>query len=220
MNDDAALLRRYADEKSEAAFAELVRRHLDLVYSAALRRLGGDAHRAADIAQQVFTTLARDTRKLSRHAVLTAWLYTATRNAAIDLIRSEQRRHTREQEATAMQNLFSASPDADWERLRPVLDEVMDELSDADRTAVLLRFFEKRAFSEVGAVLHLSDVLADHFIMRHVAPGQVALVAHGGHQLIDRGEDRYALFVLGEGFGEPFLCRRTIIGVALAHEFG
>lgn len=157
MNDDAALLRRYADEKSEAAFTELVRRHLDLVYSAALRRLHGDAHRAADVAQQVFATLARDAKKLSGHTVLTAWLYTATRNAAIDFIRAEQRRHVREQEALTMETLFAATPDAEWEKLRPVLDEVMDELSDADRTAVLLRFFEKRAFAEIGTALHLSE---------------------------------------------------------------
>lgn len=157
MNEDAALLRRYASEKSEAAFAELVRRHLDLVYSAALRRLGGDAHRAADVAQQVFTTLARDAEKLSRHGVLTAWLYTATHNAAIDLIRSEQRRATREQEASTMQTLLAATPDADWAKLRPVLDHVMDELSDADRTAVLLRFFEKRPFADIGVALNLSE---------------------------------------------------------------
>src|SRR5271169_5586876 len=55
MNDDAALLRSYADEGSEAAFAELVRRHVDLVYGAALRRTGGDPHRAADVAQQAIS---------------------------------------------------------------------------------------------------------------------------------------------------------------------
>ena len=82
MNDDTALLRRYAEEGSEAAFTELVRRHVDLVYGAALRRTGGDSHRAADVAQQVFTTLARQAQKLSRHTVLSAWLHTATRNAA------------------------------------------------------------------------------------------------------------------------------------------
>jgi RNA polymerase sigma factor (sigma-70 family) len=158
MNDDAALLRRYADEKSEAAFAELVRRHLDLVYSAALRRLGGDAHAAADVAQQVFTTLARDAKKLSGHAVLTAWLYTATRNAAIDLIRSEQRRATREQEAIAMHELNAPFPStADWDSMRPVLDEAMDGLAEADRTAVLLRFFGKCPFAEIGAALNLSE---------------------------------------------------------------
>src|SRR5688572_30699093 len=99
MDDTATLLRRYAREKSEAAFAELVRRHVDLVYSAALRRTNGDAHRAADVAQQVFTRLARDAAKLTGHTVLAAWLYTTTRNAAVDLIRAEQRRRTHEQEA-------------------------------------------------------------------------------------------------------------------------
>ena len=179
MENDAQLLRRYADEKSETAFAELVRRHLDLVYSAALRRLGGDAHHAADVAQQVFTTLARDGRKLSRHGVLTAWLYTATRNAAVDLIRAEQRRHTREQEASTMQQLFSAAPDADWARLRPVLDGVMDELSETDRTAVLLRFFEKRPFSEVGAALQLSEDAARMRVERALDKLRVLLARRG-----------------------------------------
>jgi RNA polymerase sigma factor (sigma-70 family) len=158
MNEDAALLRRYAEEKSEAAFAELVQLHLDLVYPAALRRLGGDTHAAADVAQQVFTTLARDAKNLSRHSILAAWLYTATRNAAIDHIRSEQRRAAREQHAQAMQNLHSqAVPDAEWEKLRPVLDEAMDALPEADRAAVLLRFFEQRPFAEIGRALRLSE---------------------------------------------------------------
>src|SRR5882762_1184871 len=99
MNDDAALLRRYAEDGSDTAFTELVRRHVDLVYSAALRRTGGDTHRAADVAQQVFTTLAREARQLSRHAVLGAWLHTATRNAALNLMISESRRHARESAA-------------------------------------------------------------------------------------------------------------------------
>jgi RNA polymerase sigma factor (sigma-70 family) len=89
--------------------------------------------------------------------MLTAWLYTATRNAALDLIRSEQRRAAREQEAFTMQTLSAAPPDADWEKLRPVLDGVMDELNEADRTAVLLRFFEQRPFADIGAALNLSE---------------------------------------------------------------
>ncbi|MCX6951619.1 MAG: sigma-70 family RNA polymerase sigma factor [Verrucomicrobia bacterium] len=158
MNDDATLLRRYAEGKSEAAFAELVGRHLDLVYSAALRRLGGDAHRAADVAQQVFATLAREAARLSRHTVLTAWLYTATRNAATDVIRTEQRRRAREQEAHLMETLLSDSaPDPEWEKLRPVIDAAMDELAEADRTAVLLRYFKQWGFAEIGAALGLSE---------------------------------------------------------------
>jgi hypothetical protein len=84
MTDDATLLQRYARDRSEAAFGELVQRHLTLVYSAALRRTDGDAHRARDVAQIVFTALARDAVRLVRHAALTGWLYAATRNAAID----------------------------------------------------------------------------------------------------------------------------------------
>ncbi len=155
MNDDATLLRRYADTGSNPAFTALVDRYVDLVYSAALRRTGGDAHHAADIAQQVFTTLARDARKLARHTVLSAWLHTATRNAAINLMLAEQRRRARE---LAAQTLAPAEADQplDWERLRPELDAAIDELAEPDRIAVLLRFIEQRSFAEVGAALRVS----------------------------------------------------------------
>src|SRR5436190_22898787 len=107
MLTDAELLRRYAEEKSEAAFSELVQRYLDLVYSAALRQVYGDAHRAQDVTQVVFTTLARKAASLTGHPVLAGWLYTATQHAAAKVIRSETRRHAREQEAHAMHEILS-----------------------------------------------------------------------------------------------------------------
>jgi RNA polymerase sigma factor (sigma-70 family) len=157
MNDDATLLRRYAEDRSEAAFAELVKRHLDLVYSAALRRTGGDTHRAADVAQQVFTTLARDARRLSRHPVLPAWLHTATRNASLNIMISEKRRIARETEAAALDPGAAAAAEApDWERIKPVLDGAIDELPGPDREAVVLRFLERKEFSEIGLKLKMS----------------------------------------------------------------
>src|SRR5438094_603589 len=72
MLDDAELLRRYADDRSEEAFAELVRRHVNLVHSAALRQVNGDAYLAADVTQLVFTDLARKAGELARHRVLAA----------------------------------------------------------------------------------------------------------------------------------------------------
>lgn len=156
MNDDAELLCRYADEGSESAFTELVQRHVNLVYGAALRRTGGDPHRAADVAQQVFTNLARNARKLSRHALLPAWLHTATRNAALNLMISEQRRQTRETEALAL-DATSGGAGPDWNQLRPLLDAAIDELPEADRTAVILRFLERRPFAEIGATLQVSE---------------------------------------------------------------
>ena len=158
MIDDATLLARYARDRSEEAFAELVRRHLTLVYSAALRRTDGDAHRAKDVAQIVFTGLARDAAPLSRHQALAGWLYAATRNAAIDLLRAERRWPEREKKAHLMEEI-SSSPEipADWEQLRPVLDDAMEELDERDREAVLLRFFEGQPFASVATALRLTE---------------------------------------------------------------
>jgi len=157
MAEDSELLRSYAEDHSEPAFAELLHRHLNPVYSAALRRAGGDPHRAAEITQQVFLSLARHAGSLSRHTVLIGWLYTCTRNAALAAARAENRRRIREQEAYRMNQLDHPSPEGDWERLRPVLDEVMDELGGRDREAVLLHFFEGRSYGEVGARLSLAE---------------------------------------------------------------
>jgi RNA polymerase sigma factor (sigma-70 family) len=157
MNDDAMLLQRYADEGSEAAFAELVRRHVDLVHCVALRRTGGDAHAAADVAQQVFTKLARHARKLSRHTVLGAWLHIATRNAALDLMISEQRRRVRDRDALSLAPGSTDEGPADWSRVGPLLDAAVDELGGADREVVVLRFLQRKPFPEIAAALHLTE---------------------------------------------------------------
>ena len=157
MSDDAELLRRYSEEKSQEAFAELVRRHLGLVYHAALRQLGGDAHRAEDVAQLVFTDLARKAGELARRPVLASWLFTSTRFSALQVVRGERRRQAREQELYAMSEISSEPTDpADWEQMRPVIDDVLNSLGETDREAVLLRFFEGRPFAEVGERIAVS----------------------------------------------------------------
>lgn len=157
MSDDAALLRRYVEEQAEDAFTELVRRHVDAAYSTALRRVGGDTHLAEDVTQQVFAALARQAKFLVDHPALTAWLYTSTRNIAANVVRTEQRRKRREQESHAMQNSSDETTPVDWTRIAPVLDDAIDQLSEADRIAVLLRFIERRAFAEIGAALRVSE---------------------------------------------------------------
>ena len=160
MIDDAELLRRYAANRTENDFAELVRRHVNLVYSAALRQVNGDVHLAQDITQEVFTDLARKAASVASHRVLAGWLFTSTRFAAAKAVRGEQRRHARETEAHLMQELFLPDDPAarlDWDRVRPVLDEVLGELAEPDREAILLRFFENRDFAGVGAKLNVND---------------------------------------------------------------
>ena len=152
MFDDRQLLQQYADEGSEAAFGELVARYVNLVYSAALRRTGGDAHLAQDVAQLVFTDLARKAGSLPKDVVLSGWLHRASRFAAAQLMRTEHRRQAREQEAATM-NALESEPTPDWRDIRPLLDEALDALGDGDRDALLLRFFEQRSLAEVGRAI-------------------------------------------------------------------
>src|SRR5688500_12052918 len=102
MIEDSLLLRRYAEDQAEDAFAELVRRRVDLVHAVALRKVGGDTHLAQDVTQRVFSDLARKAADLARHPFLTGWLFTSTHYAATQLVRSEQRRRIREAKAHAM----------------------------------------------------------------------------------------------------------------------
>lgn len=177
---DGELLRRYARERSETAFEELVRRRISLVYSAALRQLNNDAHLAEDVTQTVFTDLARKARKLSHHASLTAWLYTSTRFVAANIRRTERRRATREEKAHAMNAVSSTQePEADWSKIRPILDDAIHTLSDDDRESVLLRHFERCSYAEIGARLGLSEDGARMRVNRALEKLHDALSKHG-----------------------------------------
>ena len=122
-DEDSELLRRYAEEGTETVFTEVVRRHVNLVYSAALRQVNGDTHLAQDVTQLVFADLARKAKTLARHRVLAGWLFTSTRYAAAKLVRGEQRRRARETEAKLMREILhdDGASALDWARVRPVL---------------------------------------------------------------------------------------------------
>ena len=120
MTPDRELLRLYSEGGDEAAFGELVRRHLPVVYAAALRLLPGHAELAKDVAQEVFTDLARKALWLSAHPTLVGWLHTSTRFRASKAIRAESRRQAREQNAFMPDHTTSSSTsDLPWEQLRP-----------------------------------------------------------------------------------------------------
>lgn len=158
MTDDAELLCRYADDRSEEAFSELVRRHVDLVYSSALRQSFGDHHRAQEVTQMVFVDLARKARSLVSHPVLPAWLHRSSHFAALEVRRKEARRQKYEKAAGA--DAVIGDPSAEtvaWESVRPVLDDALNRLDERDRQAILLRYFANRPFSEVGSRLNLSE---------------------------------------------------------------
>jgi RNA polymerase sigma factor (sigma-70 family) len=163
MTGDAELLQRFAGTQSEEAFTELARRHLGLVYHSALRRVNQNTTLAEEVAQAVFLSLARESARLSEKIgdgqTLAGWLYVATRHAAANAMRAENRRAQRETKASAMHAIDQDGTDGGqaWAELRPELEKVMDELSSADRDAVLLRYFENLPFADVGTTLNISE---------------------------------------------------------------
>lgn len=176
---DGELLENYAKHQDQAAFTELVRRHLDGVFSAALRRVGGNRHLAEDVAQHVFIQLARQSRRLVCHPVLTGWLYVTTRNQAVMLVRAEQRRKRRETEAHLMNKQLRELSGDDWNRIAPVLDWAIEQLSETDRTAVLLRFVGRKPFEEVGATLKISADAARMRVERATEKLRIVLARKG-----------------------------------------
>lgn len=169
MNDqtDLQFLQAYAERRSEAAFAELVRRHIDFVHSAALRMVR-DPHLAEDVTQGVFVALAQNAARLADHPVLAGWLHRTAQNIAAQTIRTDVRRRAREQQAATMNELISAESDATWEEISPHLDAALSELSDPDRDAVLLRYFEKKSAQEMADVLGVSAEAAQKRVSRAV----------------------------------------------------
>jgi RNA polymerase sigma factor (sigma-70 family) len=162
---DLELLARYASRRAEDAFAELVRRHVNLVYSAALRQVRSP-QLAEEVAQSAFVDLARNATRLRPDTILTAWLYQVAHHTAIDVVRREASRQLREQIATEM-NAMNATA-ADWTHIEPLLDDAMHALDETDRAAVLLRYFENKSLREVGQALGASENAAQKRLTRAV----------------------------------------------------
>jgi len=167
MTDSQTLLSEYVKTGSDPAFQELVARYLDLVYSSALRLVGGDAQLAEDVSQTVFLNLARKAHRLPREVMLGGWLHRDACYAARTLMRSERRRQKRERQAMEMSPMEDHS-ESNLAKLAPLLDEAIEELRAEDRTAILLRFFEQRDFRSIGQALGSNEDAARKRVTRAV----------------------------------------------------
>lgn len=172
---DDELLDRYARRRDEAAFAELARRHLGLVYAAAVRRVG-DRHLAEDVTQAVFVILARRAAAAGRRkGALAAWLLRTVRYAAANALKVERRR--RQHEGVAARVAADAGGDCSpnpsdvlvWREVAARLDDAVLRLPAADRQAILLRFFERRPVRDVAVEMGVTEGAAKQRLSRSVA---------------------------------------------------
>lgn len=154
---DFELLRDFARHGDQSAFADLVRRHLDLVYATALRKVE-DSGAAEELAQNVFGILARKSWQFGRDDSVAAWLYRTTLLEAREWLRGELRRRRRQQTAAELGTTMK-TPDEQsaFRALIPMLDEALLSLREEDRTALLLRFYESQSLREVGASLGIRE---------------------------------------------------------------
>ena len=183
MMDDSILLRNYLAERSQAAFTELVQRHLPFVYRSALRQTEGNSALAEELTQATFVLLARKATSLMKHPTLAGWLHTTVYFAASEAKRSERRRRKHEQEATRMSELTELpgtdAPSPDWSRVQPLLDETLLRLDPRDRDAIILRFLENRPFGEIAARLAVKEDAARMRVNRALARLRDLLGARG-----------------------------------------
>jgi RNA polymerase sigma factor (sigma-70 family) len=175
---DVELLREYAETRSHRAFAELVSRHGDWIYSTAFR-LVRRRDWAEDVTQAVFLVLAQRADKLKASA-LNAWLFKVTRYCALNILREENRRKERERQAAIMNSQTRESAaESTWEEIAPILEQTVGRLRAADRDAVLLRFYQQKSMLEVGDALGVSEDAARKRVAKAVGRLRSLMSANG-----------------------------------------
>ncbi|HWD93726.1 MAG TPA: sigma-70 family RNA polymerase sigma factor [Verrucomicrobiae bacterium] len=177
LTDDSRLLRQYAENGTDDAFATLVERHINLVYSVALRQVR-NPHQAEEITQAVFIILAKKAAVLRHEKAVSSWLFQTTRLTANNFKRSEIRRQCREQEAY-MESIFDRSGNDTWEKIGPMLDDAVGALKEKERRAIILRFYERKNLSEVGLAMGTSEEAAKKRVARALEKLQKLFLKRG-----------------------------------------
>lgn len=145
-------LAEFASSGNESAFRLVVEEFGGLVFSSALRRTD-DHELAEEVAQNVFTVMARKAREVARYQSIAGWVFTATRLEAAKALRG-RRRHRRKLKALATDSEridMNNEEQEGWREALPCLEQGLDHLASRDREVLLARYFEGMTFKEIAA---------------------------------------------------------------------
>jgi RNA polymerase sigma factor (sigma-70 family) len=166
--DDMQLLSKYVHERDEKAFAELVSRHTSWVFSVCRRRVG-DRSLAEDVTQAVFIVLAAKASSLPPTTVLAGWLTRTAQYASADAIKRQRRRRYHEAKAAVMQTRADDQTTSHGpSELLARVDASIARMSQRDRDALALRFYQQMSLADVGQTLGLSEEAAKKRVSRAV----------------------------------------------------
>lgn len=152
MSEDQRLLHEYVALESREALEELIRKHLALVYSAALRQVR-DSHLAEDVTQAVFLVLSQKAKSIRNGVAVGGWLLSVTRYVSVNAMKKQSIHRTHEELAARPE---IAQANESWDDVADQLDEELNSLASLDRDAIVLRFFQDRSFTQIGAELGMS----------------------------------------------------------------
>jgi|GEM_PF-1317499 len=214
---DNDLLRQYALGGSQEAFEALVRRHIGLVYSVAMRKVQN--HECAEeIVQAVFIILAKKAAGLFKHTQLEGWLYETARLASIRYLRDEIRRQRHQKEALSMADDF---PNFEiWKSMEPLLDEAMGSLREGDRNAIILHYFENLSYAEAAIKLDINEAAIQRRCSRAVEKLRGYFSKHGikvGGSILVMCLSANAIHAAPAGITSSIASVAAINGTASAH---
>lgn len=147
---DAALVRRWNESRDPDAFSEIVRRYTGVVYSPCLRILRNRSD-AEDVTQECFMSLSEVPLKAT--SSLASWLHTIATRRALNRLRSERRRQSRE-EAYAKSN--SDADEHTWDDVQQFVDEAMLQISNESQYVIAEHFLMGRSYASISEELGIS----------------------------------------------------------------
>ncbi len=158
------------------AFRLLVERYSRSVFRLAYRMMGNEQD-AEDVVQEAFLRAYQQLNRYDGRASFHTWIYRIASNYSLDLLRARKNRGRNEvvkegEEQSQVDRLADSTPQADRlvfsNQVQAKLSSAMDELSEHERTAFVLRHFEGLSVEQIGETLGVGQSATKNSIFRAV----------------------------------------------------